>query len=100
MFDCAFTGQAICAPSRSMLYTGLYPVRNGCFINHTEIRSGVKTLPVYLKALGYDVILAGKSHVNPMDQFPWTEWFRPQEQEEECRAPGFRSGRWIHFSSR
>ena len=81
VFDCAFTGQAICAPSRSMLYTGLYPVRNGCFINHTEIRSGVKTLPVYLKALGYDVILAGKSHVNPMDQFPWTEWFRPQEQE-------------------
>ena len=81
VFDCAFTGQAICAPSRSMLYTGLYPVRNGCFINHTEIRSGVKTLPVYLKALGYDVILAGKSHVNPLDQFPWTEWFRPQEQE-------------------
>lgn len=81
VFDRAFTGQAICAPSRSMLYTGLYPVRNGCFLNHTEIRSGVKTLPVYLKALGYEVILAGKSHVNPLDQFPWTEWFRPQEQE-------------------
>ena len=84
-----------------MIYTGLYPVRNGCFINHTEIRSGVKTLPVYLKALGYDTILAGKSHVNPMDQFPWTEWFRPQEQEgmprpASLQADGFlfRAGRW------
>ena len=57
VFNNAFTGQAICAPSRSMLLTGLYPLKNGCFINHTAIRPGLKTLPAYLKELGYDVLL-------------------------------------------
>jgi uncharacterized sulfatase len=81
VFEKAFTGQAICAPSRSMLYSGLYPIRNGCFINHTSIRPGVKTLPAYLEPLGYDVILAGKSHVNPAEQFEWSEWFKPVKKD-------------------
>jgi uncharacterized sulfatase len=80
VFDKAFTGQAICAPSRSMLYSGLYPIRNGCFINHTSIRPGVKTLPAYLKPLGYDVILAGKSHVKPAEQFEWTHAYQPVQK--------------------
>jgi uncharacterized sulfatase len=77
IFNNAFTGQAICAPSRSMLLTGLYPLKNGCFINHTAIRPGLKTLPSYLKELGYDVLLVGKSHLKPADQFPWTQWIQP-----------------------
>ena len=85
VFESAYTGQAICAPSRSMLYTGLYPIRNGCFINHTSIRPEVKTLPSYLKAVGYDVVLAGKSHVNPTESFPWTDWFRPEKSEGKPR---------------
>lgn len=85
VFDRAFTGQAICAPSRSMLYSGLYPVRNGCFLNHTKIRPGVKTLPVYLKDLGYTVILAGKSHVKPANQFPWSKTFPPVKKAGASR---------------
>ncbi|MDF7823444.1 sulfatase [Pontiellaceae bacterium B12227] len=81
VFERAFTGQAICAPSRSMLYTGLYPVRNGCFINHSKIRKGIKTLPLYLKELGYTVILAGKSHVQPSNQFTWSKHFEPVKKE-------------------
>ena len=81
VFKNAFTGQAICAPSRSMLLTGLYPLRNGCFINHTAIRPGIKTLPSYLKALGYDVILVGKSHLKPADQFPWSRWIQPIKKD-------------------
>ena len=77
VFNNAFTGQAICAPSRSMLLTGLYPLKNGCYINHTAIRPGLKTLPAYLKELGYDVLLVGKSHLKPANQFPWTQWIQP-----------------------
>lgn len=80
VFERAYTGQAICAPSRSILYSGLYPIRNGCFINHTAVRPGVRTIAHYLKALDYDVILAGKSHVNPREQFPWTEHILPERQ--------------------
>jgi len=32
----------------------------------------MQTLPNYLVPLGYNVILAGKSHVSPSGQFPWT----------------------------
>lgn len=81
VFNNAFTGQAICAPSRSMLLTGLYPLKNGCYINHTAIRPGLKTLPAYLKELGYDVLLVGKSHLKPADQFPWTQWIQPVKKE-------------------
>ncbi|TWU33185.1 sulfatase family protein [Novipirellula artificiosorum] len=81
VFERAFTGQAICAPSRSMLYTGLYPLRNGCFINHSPIRPGVQTLPKYLSDLGYTVVLAGKSHVNPDAQFPWSIRMEPVQEE-------------------
>ena len=77
VFDRMYTGQAICAPSRSMLYTGLNPIRNGCFVNHTEIRPGVESIAKYLGDLGYEVILAGKSHVGPAEQFQWTKRFQP-----------------------
>ena len=82
VFDRAYTGQAVCAPSRSMLYSGLYPIRNGCFLNHYSVRSGVKTIAAYLRELDYQVILAGKSHVNPRSQFPWSEHMNP------VREPG------------
>ena len=95
VFDNAFTGQAICAPSRSMLLTGLYPLRNGCYINHTAIRPGVETLPFYLKKLGYDVLLVGKSHIKPADQFPWTQWI-PPVKKRVILALLFLLKRWIN----
>ena len=89
VFNKGFTGQGICAPSRSILLSGLYPLRNGCFINHTSIRGHVKTLPHYLKDLGYDVILAGKSHIKPFDQFPWTTYMplKPKDEHRKGAIP-------------
>ncbi|MDF7822722.1 sulfatase [Pontiellaceae bacterium B12227] len=77
VFERMYTGQAICAPSRSMLYTGLNPIRNGCFLNHTEVRPGINSITKYMGDLGYEVILAGKSHVGPNEQFQWTKRFQP-----------------------
>ena len=56
-FTHAFTGTAMCTPSRSMLLTGLYPVRNGALANHSAVRPGTKSLPHYLSALGYRAVL-------------------------------------------
>ena len=70
-FNLAFTPTAMCSPSRSALYTGLYPHRNGCHPNHSRIKPGIKTLPYYLKPLGYRVALAGKTHIKPREQFPF-----------------------------
>ncbi len=75
LFENAFTGQAICAPSRSQLYTGNYPLKNGCFINHIKTKDNQISTATYMKELGYEVILAGKSHVKPKEVFNWTyEW--------------------------
>jgi N-sulfoglucosamine sulfohydrolase len=70
-FDRAFTSTAMCAPARSMLYTGLYPHRNGCHMNHGATRQEVKSLPHYLKPLGYRVVLAGKKHIKPKSVYPF-----------------------------
>jgi uncharacterized sulfatase len=68
-FTQAFAASPTCTPSRCSLFTGLYPFRNGAHANHSLIREGVSTLPNQLKRLGYRVVLAGKTHIGPRDQF-------------------------------
>ena len=71
LFSRAFTATAMCAPSRSMLYTGLFPHRNGAHPNHSAVKPGTKSLPHYLEPLGYRVALAGKTHIKPRACFPF-----------------------------
>ncbi len=80
-FNRAFTAQAICSPSRSQLYTGKYPLKNGCYVNHYSTYEQTKSITHYLKALGYDVILAGKSHVGPDKVFDWTYYFEDEPND-------------------
>ena len=70
------TAQAICAPSRSQLYSGLYPLKNGCYANHIPVRKNTKSIVYHLKQLGYEVVLAGKSHVNPPIVFKWDRFIK------------------------
>ncbi len=68
-FTRMFAASPTCAPSRSALYTGLYPARNGCMGNHTTCRSDITALPTYLRRLGYRVVLAHKAHTIPKEVF-------------------------------
>ncbi len=70
-FDAAFATEAICTPSRSSVYTGLYPMRHGAHRNHTEVHEGTLSLPHYFEPLGYQVQLAGKTHFGPSEAFPF-----------------------------
>ena len=69
IFRRAYAPVSVCTPSRSSLFTGLYPHKNGCDRNHGSIDPDVKTLPDYMKPLGYRVVLAGKRHIQPEGQF-------------------------------
>lgn len=81
VFEHAFTGQAICAPSRSQLYTGNYPLKNGCFINHIKTKDNQISTTTYMAELGYEVVLAGKSHVSPKSVYNWGLEWKPVKKE-------------------
>ncbi len=70
VFANTFSGAAICIPSRAILASGLHSHRNGAVANGRMMRDGVKTLPSYLKPLGYDVAHFGKSHFLPASNYP------------------------------
>ena len=70
-FTHCFTATAMCAPTRQQLYTGLFPVRNGAYPNHSKVYPGTKSVVHHLKALGYRVGLSGKSHFGPRESFPF-----------------------------
>jgi len=73
-FNNFYTGQAICAPTRSQIFTGKYPIKNGCFVNHIGVKPGTETIISYLEKEGYEVVLAGKSHVKPNSVFKWSRY--------------------------
>jgi len=70
-FNRAYLSEAICQPCRAELYTGQFPLCNGCAWNYSASRPDVKSIPHYLKPLGYRVGLAGKVHVRPPLAFPF-----------------------------
>lgn len=70
-FNRAFLAEAMCQPCRAELYSGMYPLRNGCAWNHSASRGDIKSMPQYLGAAGYRVGIAGKVHVQPQQSFPF-----------------------------
>jgi len=70
-FTHCFTATAMCAPTRQQLYTGVFPVRNGAYPNHSRVKPGTKSVVHHFRKLGYRVGLSGKKHFGPPDSFPF-----------------------------
>lgn len=70
-FNKAYLASAMCQPCRAELFTGQYPMRNGCAWNHSASRSSTLSMPQRLKSFGYRVGIAGKIHVKPDSVFPF-----------------------------
>ena len=70
-FANAYTSVAMCAPFRQELYSGRTPWRTKSLLNHSQSVEGTKSLPHYLKPLGYEVALAGKTHFGPQSAYPF-----------------------------
>jgi N-sulfoglucosamine sulfohydrolase len=70
-FNRAYLAEAMCQPCRSELFTGQYPMRNGCAWNHSASRPGITSMPQHLEPQGYRVGIAGKVHVRPAAVYPF-----------------------------
>ena len=66
-----FSPASVCAPVRQALLTGLYPVRSGAYPNHSHVKPGTKSLPYYLRSLGYRTACVGKTHFGPPASYPF-----------------------------
>ncbi len=70
-FDQAFVTNALCAPSRACILTGLYSHAHGVmtngdgpdFVNQAGLRRGQVTFPMLLGQAGYYTALSGKWHI-------------------------------------
>jgi arylsulfatase A-like enzyme len=71
LFKRMYTPQAMCAPTRAALYTGLHPMHSGVVRNHASTKKEVKSVVQYLSDLGYRVGIAGKTHVYPASVYPF-----------------------------
>lgn len=102
-FTHAFTPTPTCVPSRSTLYTGLYPARHGAMGNHTECYAHLKALPSILRELGYRVAIAGKTHVKPEALFDFEYIGGFLQKRADCprkyRAEGLDTVPVEHFLS-
>lgn len=70
-FEKMFNSSPMCAPTRMSLYTGIHPVRNGAYPNHSRVYSHIRSWPHYLQDLGYRTALIGKQHEAPKENFPF-----------------------------
>jgi uncharacterized sulfatase len=78
-FNRAYVSSSMCQPCRAELYSGLYPMGNGCAWNHSGCRPEITGMPQAMGKLGYRVGLAGKTHIRPAEVFPFekVEGFDP-----------------------
>jgi uncharacterized sulfatase len=70
-FNRCFQATAMCAPTRSNLLTGIYPVRNGAYANHSQSHKHIKSIVHHMLPEGYMMGLTGKRHIGPESVYPF-----------------------------
>lgn len=72
-FDRAYCANPVCSPSRSTIVTGLYPAWHHCWTIGVKLPEDVPTVGDIFQANGYDSILVGKAHFQPLKSAPGSE---------------------------
>ncbi len=68
-YDRAYCAQPVCGPSRSCLFTGLYPSSNGVYANCLPLGDNVHTVGQRLRDVGIQTAYIGKWHLDGFDYF-------------------------------
>ena len=78
VFDRAYCATPLCVPTRTALYTGMVPHRNGVVVNgwtpveepHARLKPEIPTLYEHLDAAGYGVTHVGVDHCRSIPPIP------------------------------
>jgi len=84
-FESVYCAVAMCAPFRQELYSGRTPWRTGTLPNHSTSKPDTRSLPHYLKPLGYRVGLIGKTHIGPKPAYPF-DYLKDGDNEVYVKA--------------
>lgn len=72
-FSRAYCVNPTCSPSRATLINGLYPAWHGCWAIGVKLPEDVPTLGDIFQQHGYESILVGKAHFQPLKSAPGSE---------------------------
>lgn len=77
-FERAYCVNPTCSPSRATLITGLYPAWHGCWAIGVKLPEDVPTVGDLFQLHGYQSILVGKAHFQPLRSLPGLESIESQ----------------------
>ena len=77
-FDCGYAVVGVCKPSRSAMYTGLYPHNNGA-VGFVPVREDVATWCELLRSDVCATGMIGKLNVKPLAKFRFEKWVAPKK---------------------
>jgi N-sulfoglucosamine sulfohydrolase len=77
-FERGYVVVGVCKPSRSALYTGLYPHNNGA-IGFVPVRDDVRTWCELLQPETCATGMIGKLNVKPVSKFRFEKWVAPKK---------------------
>ena len=72
-FERAYCVNPTCSPSRATMITGAYPSQHGCWAIGVKLPEDVPTVGDLLGQQGYETILVGKAHFQPLRSEPGSE---------------------------
>lgn len=68
VFDANYCNSPLCSPSRFSMLAGALPSRIGAYDNASDFPADTPTMAHYLRLLGYQTVLSGKTHFCGPDQ--------------------------------
>jgi arylsulfatase A-like enzyme len=72
-FERAYCPNPTCSPTRSSLITGMYPSAHGCWAIGVKLPEDAPTVGDLFQKNGYESILIGKAHFQPLKSEPGSE---------------------------
>lgn len=97
MFRNAFCTNALCAPARATLLTGLYSRSSGALANQflrVPLPADIPLFTDLLRDAGYEIAIVGKVHIhNGVEERHWDYYFGHNDASNNYVSPLFKEGR-------